>query len=277
MTGRVLSVLSLFVLCSTIASSQQADSIRVASRGSRFIGIIRSNTSGLPVQSADVRISFLDSVHVSKDAAGAQTSDLFVDSTRSRLAATDSAGMFSMRAVTPGHYMVQVRRIGFEPFEAALSLDTATVEMELTMTQVAQVLPRMVVSTEAMTRVAAKLERSGFAYRRKGNGGGTYIERSDVLRQHPLTITDLLRRYMVDGGAAFVLDNIPVDWETLETYPVDLIVGVEIYRHRSSLPQQFNMTRNIATIFGDLGARNAQSIGQTSLMQPTVILWSYVP
>ena len=66
-----------------------------------------------------------------------------------------------------------------------------------------------------------------------------------------------------------------MDWETLETYPVDLIIGIEIYRH--AVPTEFNMTKNIATIFGNLNARNAQSIGQVALMRPTVILWSYVP
>ncbi|MEP6622508.1 MAG: hypothetical protein ABJE47_24515 [bacterium] len=92
-----------------------------------------------------------------------------------------------------------------------------------------------------------------------------------------MTTTDLLANYGVGPSSAFVLDRTPVDWATLETYPVDLIIGVEVYLHRASLPSEFNMTRNIATIFGNLTATNAQSAGQTSLMQPTVILWSYVP
>lgn len=270
----------LFVVASLmfgqVVSAQQSDSA-AGGRSGKFVGIIRSSTTGEPVQSADIRLSYLDSVHVSHDTSGVEQSELFVDSTRSRVAATDPAGRFTVRGISRGHYAVQVRRIGFEPFEAALALDTTTIEMELTLTQVARLLPRVVVTTNAMTRVAEKLERSGFAYRRKASGGGTFVERSDILRMHPLTITDLLRNYGVGPTAAFVLDRVPVDWETLETYPVDLIIGVEVYLHRSSLPTAYNMTRRVATAFGNLQSRNAQSSGQQALMQPTVLLWSYVP
>ncbi|MEP6622507.1 MAG: carboxypeptidase-like regulatory domain-containing protein [bacterium] len=172
------------LLLTHMAVAQQGDTVVTAHSG-RFIGIIKSSTTGQPVQAADIRLSFLDSVHVSRDADGQQHSEVFVDSVRSRVAATDPAGTFTMRGITRGRYMVQVRRIGFEPFEAALALDTTTVEMELTMTQVARLLPRVVVTTDAMTRVAEKLERTGFAYRRKGSGGGRFIERSDILRMHP--------------------------------------------------------------------------------------------
>lgn len=277
MSARILIVIGLLVSLATSAHSQQRDSLKQPVRTGRFLGIIKSSTTGAPVQTADIRLSYLDSIHVEKDKSGKESPEAFVDTVRSRIAVTDSAGSFTLRNVAAGHYMVNVRRIGFSPFEALITLDTATIEMELMMTQVAQLLPRVVVSTAAMTRVTEKLERSGFTSRARAAITGSFVDRSTILKQRPLRITDVLRARRIDQNTRFILDNIPVDWATLDEYPVDLIIGIEIYRLPGEVPVAFDMTRNVPTAFGNLNAKNAQVVGEVGLMQPTVVLWSYVP
>lgn len=246
--------------------AQQAESTR-RSTVARFSGEVRSITTTLAVQGADVRLMFVDSMKVMRDSTGARYDDMYVDSTRSRVGITNAEGAFTIRGVEPGHYMLNVRRIGFQPFEGLLTIDTATVEMELALTQVSAVLPRITISASATNKVTERLDRNGFTTRYRLGTSGKFIDRKEILRRKPTYITDVLAAYGVHSGNV-VIDRVPADWELLKSYPVDLIIGMEIYPRRSALPIEFNMTK--------MGSSALSSGGQATLMEATVVIWTYV-
>lgn len=233
----------------------------------RFIGTIGSVSTGLPVSLADVRIVYIDSAHVDKSKPG-DLGEVFVDSAKSRASMTDTVGAFVMRNVFPGHYMINVRRIGFEPFEGLLTIDTLTVEMELGLTQIAQVLPPVTITTSAINRVTEKLDRVGFISRSHMGTSGTFIDRKEILRRHAVHVTDVLETYGIHRDAHITIDRMESDWDSLTDYPMDLVIGIEIYR-RSSLPTEFNRTRRTGLAM----SRN----GNGGLGAPTVLIWTFIP
>lgn len=256
-----------FALMTPPILAQHPDSTAHQSAAVRFIGEVRSITTTLPVEAADIRLMFVDSVKVRTDGSGSSWNELFVDTTRSRLGITNADGEFAIRGVGPGHYMVNVRRIGFEPFEGLLTLDTATVQMELALTQVSAILPRITISASATNKVTERLDRTGFTTRSRVGTSALFLERAELLRRKPRYLTDVLEAYGIHS-ADIIIDHMPSDWDLLKSYPADLVIGMEIYRKRSSLPTEFNMTK--------MGSSALSQAGQADLMRPTVVVWTFV-
>ena len=94
----------------------------------------------------------------------------------------------------------------------------------------------------------------------------TFVDRAEILRRKPQTVADILSVYGIYSGT-FLLDRMPVDYETLRDYPAGLVIGVEIYRHQR--PQEFNMTRAAPGILSPGG----QAAGMSAL----VVIWTYIP
>ena len=252
-------LVSLCVLACTSASAQQAPL--------RFTGLIASTQTTRPVGAADIRLIYVDSMK-RMDAQSVGLGEVYVDSAKSRAGITDENGNFRFAGISPGHYLMQVRRIGFAPFEGIITLDTASIEMELALDQMVAILPRMTINANAVDRVNQKLERAGFLQRSKF-GSGTYIKREDVLKQHDLFVQDLLERWGVPSNAVVTMDRVPIEWETLRDYPIELVVGVEIYRRSAAVPIEFGQTRTGANALG----RN----GSGGIPRVTVLIWTYIP
>jgi hypothetical protein len=253
------------------ANAQQSDSARApAVRGARFTGQINNLTTTRPVTTADVRLMWVDSAHTEKDASGKESSELFIDSTRSRVGITNDSGAFAINNVLAGHYVINVRRIGFEPVEALLTMGTSMIEMELAMTQLLPMLPEVKITASTVNRVSERLDRVGFVTRsRMGASGQLFFDRARILKSRPTYITDLLERYGIDQNAIFTLDRMETDWDNLRSYPVDLVIGIEIYRRRGSVPTEFDQTRGGSLAFGPGGSGGVS--------QATVIIWTYIP
>ena len=98
-----------------------------------FVGHFKSSLNGTAIELVDVRLFFIDSTREVTTPAGEKMVDTFVDTTRSRLAATDSTGYFAIWRVQPGRYLMQSRRIGFEPIQAVVAIDSQTVLHDFTM------------------------------------------------------------------------------------------------------------------------------------------------
>lgn len=245
-------------------TAQQADSTR---RTARFTGDIRSATTALPVEAADIRLVFIDSLIGVKDSTGARYDEMFVDSTRSRVGVTTTNGAFTIRGVEPGHYLLNVRRIGFEPYEGLLTIDTATVDAKLVLTQVSALLPKITITASAINTVAQRLDRMGFTTRYRMGTSGRFIQRKEILRRKPTYITDVLAAHGVHDGDV-IIDRMPADWQTILSYPANLVIGIEIYMRRSQLPAEFAMTR--------MGSIISDARGQSLSMRPTVVIWTYV-
>jgi hypothetical protein len=182
-----VGLLALVVICAVnaasghTASAQQTDSA-ARPRTVRFTGTIASMSTTRPVSLADVRIVFIDSAHADKDDPK-ELGEVFVDSSKSRIGITDTSGAFTIRNVLPGHYLINVRRLGFAPFDGVLTIDTLSVDMELTLTQIAQILPRVTISSSASNKVTERLDRVGFVSRSHMGTSGTFIDRNEILRR----------------------------------------------------------------------------------------------
>lgn len=243
--------------------AQQADSTR---RTARFIGEIRSGTTALPVEAADIRLVFVDSMKGVQDSTGARYDEMFVDSARSRVGVTNADGAFTIRGVEPGHYLLNVRRIGFHPFDGLLTIDTATVETKLVLTQVSAMLPKITINASATNTVAQRLDRMGFTTRYRMGTSGRFIQRKEILRRRPTYITEVLAAHGVRDGDV-IIDRMPADWLTIQSYPADFVIGIEIYARRSLVPVEFGMTK--------MGSSFGEARGQSNPMRPTVVIWTY--
>jgi len=104
------------VACSVrVGLAQRPDSTSAKPVPGAFVGFITRVGEKAPVQSADVRLYWIDSMRVIKDAAGATSLDASIDTARSRLAVSNADGYFAVWRLPAGRYLMQSRRIGFEP------------------------------------------------------------------------------------------------------------------------------------------------------------------
>lgn len=260
------ALIVLLLLTSVRAAGAQArDSTRTPAVGARFTGQINSFKTSKPVTTADIRLIWVDSVHTDSTKTGAEATEFFLDSARSKVGITNDSGTFAINNVAPGSYLLHVRRIGFDPVQALIKMGTSTIEMKLAMEQAIAILPEVKITTEARDRVAERLERVGFSMRAK-TGSATIINREEILRRNPVFVTDLLEKYGVRKNAEFTMDRMETDWDNLSTYPADLVVGVEIYRRRASLPSQFDRTR-----------RSGLTMSYNGIEPYVVMIWTYIP
>lgn len=230
-----------------------------------FLGRILNSTDNSPVRSADIRAYRVDSTKTVHSRRGADSLEIFVDTLRSHVGSSDSTGAFALRRLEEGHYMLQVRRIGFAPLDGVLMVDSGAVQSNLTMQQVS-VLAKVTVTEMSVDRVKQKLDRVGFQDRYHSGQSGTFIERAEILRRQAFTVADILSAYGIHDGD-FILDRMPTDYDMLTTYPADLVIGIEIYRH--GRPTEFNMTRSAPGILSPGG--------QAAVMLPFIVIWTFIP
>jgi hypothetical protein len=255
---------ALIVGALTSAHAQQTDTSRAPTAA--FVGRMISNLDSMPVRSADIRLVFVDSVRQVRGRNGADPLEVFADSTRTRVAVTDSTGAFAIRRLPAGRYLLHVRRIGYEQLQGALVVDTGTIRATLALQVISRVLAKVVVTETSIDKVKERLNRDGFVDRSHLGISGTFVQRADILRLQRQTVGDLLAVYGVHDGD-IMLDRMPFDYESVRDYPAELVIGVEIYRH--SRPTEFNGTRR--------GPGALSPGGQAASMQPLVLIWTYIP
>jgi len=243
-----------------LVHAQTPDTARMPTAA--FTGRIRSILDSSAVTSADIRLIKVDSAVVRRDRRGGDSLEVFVDSTKTRVVVTDSAGAFALRALPAGGYLFDIRRIGFAPLRGAVAVDSTAVSATIYLEVVSRVLAKVVVTASSIDRVKEKLERSGFNDRYHSGLAGEFIERADILRRKPQKLEDILAVYGIHN-ATFRLDRMPMDFESIRDYPADLVLGIEIYRH--GRPTEFNGTRS-----GPL-ALSGGSQG------PLVLIWTFIP
>jgi hypothetical protein len=230
-----------------------------------FTGRLTNSLDSTPVRSADIRLVFVDSARAI--AGNKDSVEIFADTARSRVGVTDTSGTFTMRRLAEGHYLMHIRRIGFEPIDGFLTVDTGTVQASFTMQVMSRVLSKVTVTESAVDVVKQRLDRNGYLSRSRMGLAATFIDRKEILRRQPQTVADILSAYGIHDSGEFQLDRMPVDYDVLRDYPADLVIGVEIYRH--GRPTEYNMTRR--------GPSMMSRGGSAASMQPMVLIWTYIP
>lgn len=234
-----------------------------------FVGFLKSTIESVPIRLADVRLFYIDSTKEITGPLGVKMLDTFVDSLRSRVAASDSAGFFAVWRLPPGKYLMTVRRIGFNPIEAFVTVDTETVLHDFAMEPIVALLNKVEIHETSTTALAKRLDHVGFLNRKKFNGGeGTFVTPGDIEKYKPQTLRDILQRYGIfEYSADIQFDRMPLDWLDVQDYPAELIAGVEIYRH--GRPVEFNATRRGPSLLSAGGTAFAAKY--------LVVVWTYIP
>jgi hypothetical protein len=246
------------------AGAQVADSVPPRAG---FVGKIWSSLDSSVVRSADIRLMFVDSLRKISTRRGGDSLEIFVDTLRSRIGVTDSAGNFAIRQLRAGRYLLEVRRIGYAPLNGVVVVDSTIVSTLLSMDVVSRLLATVRVTAMSNDRVKERLDRVGYLTRYHSGLAATFIDRADILRRKPLTVADILSTYGIHDQAEFIMDRMPVDYDLLRDYPADLVIGVEIYRHNR--PSEFNGTRRGPTMLSAGGMANS--------MMPQVVIWTFIP
>jgi len=264
LAAAAFTLAALTIATPSDGGAQTADSVPPRAG---FVGKVWNPLDSTGVRSADIRLMFVDSLRKIATRSGGDSLEIFVDTLRSRVGITDSAGNFAIRQLRAGRYLMEVRRIGFAPLNGVVVVDTTVVSTVLSMDVVSRLLATVRVTAVSNDRVKERLDRVGFLNRYRSGGSGTFVNRADILRRKPLTVADILGTYGIHDHAEFIMDRMPVDYELLRDYPADLVIGIEIYRHNR--PTEFNGTRRGATIMS--------SGGMANLMTPQVLIWTFIP
>jgi hypothetical protein len=215
----VLMPIFALVMCSTssaVASGQR----------SAIVGIVLDTTgpSQARLAGAEVRLTRTDSLGTPIRGDDAPT-----------LVRLDSTGLFAARALLAGVYRVDVRAIGYEPYEGFLVLGPDRVaHPRISMTRLVPRLERVVTTASATFR-ARLLETSGFRGRERV-GFGHFIDSREIARLQPMSVLSLLRPYLLgcmiiymNGARAAIPPGLTVDE----------LVGVEIYTRHGNTPLEF--------------------------------------
>jgi hypothetical protein len=232
----------------------------------RFSGRLVNSIDSTPVRSADIRLLLVDSSKVVRGRRNRDSLDIFIDSSRSRLAVSDSAGNFAIRQLATGHYIMTVRRLGFAPLDGVLAVDTGAVTALMRMEPTSQLLAKVMITEMSVDRAKQRLDRVGFVDRSHSALSGSFIDRAAISKSRHQNLDEVLADYGIHSGDV-VLDRIPLDFEDVRGYPADLVLGIEIYRH--GRPIEFNGTRGGPNMFAPGGVQNA--------MRPLIVVWTFLP
>ena len=250
-------------------SAQQPASSSVATDSAstaRFTGRLLNSIDSTPVRSADIRLLFVDSSKVVPGRRNRDSLDIFIDTSRSRLAVSDSAGNFTIRRLAAGHYVISIRRIGFAPLDGVLAVDTGAVTALMRMEPTSQLLTKVMITEMSVDRAKQRLDRIGFVDRSHSGLSGSFVDRAAISKSRRQYLDEVLEEYGIHSGDV-MLDRIPLDFEDVRGYPADLVLGIEIYRH--GRPTEFSGTRNGPNMFAPGGVQNA--------MKALIVVWTFTP
>jgi hypothetical protein len=173
-----------------------------------------------------------------------------LDGARVRVLGSDQAsvvaddGGFQLR-LAPGLYLLRVGRLGYRPRTVEVELAADTVDLAIALDVMPLELPEVVVAA-AEERYAGKL--AGFAERRRTSAAppGTFFTRHDLERRQTVRLSDLLPRADLRCSARSMtiwFDGMLLGRGThMDSFNVQEVEALEVYRSVSHLPPQFNMT-----------------------------------
>jgi hypothetical protein len=216
------------LLSLTLGMNAAAQGLSTAS----LFGTVR-DSSGTPVASAQLTLLGLRSV-------------------------SDSAGRYLFASLPAGTAKLSVRRLGFEPKDFPLQLESGRADsLHVVLTVLAVELPG--VTTEADELRAMRLAHF---YRHRKGGSGMYFDRAELDQRRVQRLSDLMRRLpgvriatdrngrlILQMGRAssgrdcppdFWIDGVRAAFMQVDDVPMMDIEALEVYRGPSGLPPEMN-------------------------------------
>jgi hypothetical protein len=185
-------------------------------------------------------------------------------------AGADSLGRFSASGTRGEHFIVEIRRLGYEPATVEWMAGTADTMFVVGLTAIPQALG----SVNVVDRAPTSSRLYAFEARARTKGGGTYLLRETIDAWHPHRTSDLMRRVLgvklIDSSGVIlaastrgtkvnlksaVLRDAPcvmrvgVDGQIKEWgFAMDMIDpnaihGIEVYNGPATLPSEFSGMR----------------------------------
>ncbi|MEO7360935.1 MAG: carboxypeptidase-like regulatory domain-containing protein [Gemmatimonadaceae bacterium] len=249
---RVLSALLLFVLLQVTAAP-------LCAQKSGIVGTV-SDTLGNALGGVQVELSGTDYGSI-----------------------TNVSGEFRLTKVKPGPYTIYMRRIGFEAIAMPINISSGD-PMELDFELTPSILRLAVIPVKAAA-VSQKLLRVGFVDRLKTSGvpPSRFITRAEIEKRNPISLTHLLESkggrvrncvdasVWIDGLPPIVAEqqtaapaggilgrnsslrgmprtenNNPMRYRPLESIPVKVVEGMEVFASISEVPIEFRAGGNMA-------------------------------
>jgi hypothetical protein len=241
--ARLAGVIALLGVSATWAPAQE----RSSKPTTTLHGVVR-DTARSPLEGAEVIIHSAD-----------------------RSASTSPAGVYRLEALSPGRYWVTVRRIGYVPLRAALTLESnQDREIVFELDAMALELPEVQVWAQESWWARRFREFS----RRQKTALGRFVTRDDIERMNPIYLADLIQRYFpfnrFDGfqpawpvarhdwwttsvfGRSSRFSNCPPSislnggvpmsgWAVNDFHP-EAVEALEIYRRASDIPVDLQMS-----------------------------------
>jgi hypothetical protein len=163
---RLAAALALIGVSATWASAQERSSKPQAT--TNLQGVVR-DTARSPIEGAEVVIHSAD-----------------------RSASTSPAGAFRLDALSPGRYWVTVRRVGYVPIRAPLTLEpNRDRKIVFELVEMLRELPEVEVWAEETWWARRFREFT----RRQKSRLGRFVTRDDIERMNPIYLADLVHRY----------------------------------------------------------------------------------
>jgi hypothetical protein len=246
---RLAAALALIGVSATWASAQERSSKPQATTSLQ--GVVR-DTARSPIEGAEVIVHSAD-----------------------RSASTSPAGTFRLDALSPGRYWVTVRRVGYVPVRAALTLepnDDRKVEFEL------EEMTRELPEVEVWAQETWWTRRFREFSRRQKSALGRFVTRDDIERMNPVYLADLVHRYFpfnrFDGfqpswpvnrhsswmASTYVRSSMfgscspsislnggsPMSGWAVNDFQPESVEALELYRRASDIPLEFRMMSQVS-------------------------------
>lgn len=250
------SVLALVAGASTAVAAQRDSTPPKAA----FVGTILNQVDSTAVRGAAIHLLRIDSTRAGWSGRADDADLIFVDSTKTRVGATDSTGAFAIREIAAGRYLLQLRRIGFRPREGVLTVDSVPIRVRLDLEPTVQALAAMTITETSTDRNGSYLRNVGYTFRAGGGLGGRFLTNGSMTRERWWTLGEALRSQFIARGD-LVIDGMPVQFRDAEEYPVNQIAAVEIYP--TSRPIEFDFA--------------TWHTGQFSTRAPLILVWTFRP
>lgn len=186
-----------------------------------------------------------------RDSAGTPIASAQVTSA-DRRTLTDTTGWFALDGLPTGSVVIRVRRLGFEPRDATVTLAAGRRDSVLVM------LVALPVELEGVRSEATRLVLLDF-HRHKQSGGGRYFDREQIEAFNASLTSDILRRLpgielrpnrngrfelrmrRAAGNCPpdFWIDGVRAPFLNIDDIPLNDIEALEVYNGPAGLPPEY--------------------------------------